>query len=103
MRLEMIEMSSGRFNEDGLGFSFEVKHHRKQYKFNVTYVKEFKKVCITSETREYPLESIGTSVSSYQRIMIEPERAMILFNDKFWSHVPEIMKNIDNEYQKEAK
>ena len=93
-------MSSGKFTEDGLGFSFEVNNHRKQFSLKVGYIKETKKIYIRSGTYDYPASDPGTSITNEQTIVIDPERAMILFNDNFWQHIPEIMKNIEKEIEK---
>jgi len=90
-------MSGGRFHEDGLGFTFEVNHQRKQFVFTVGYLKEIERIYIRTATYDYPA---NTTISSEHKIIIEPERAMILFNDKFWQHIPTIMKNISEELEK---
>ena len=88
-------MSSGKFHKDGLGFTFEVNHQRKQFVFSVNYIKELDRICIRTGAYDYP--EAKTSIISEQKILIEPTSAMILFNDKFWEHIPEIMKNISKE------
>lgn len=90
-------MSSGRFHEDKLGFTFEVNHQRKQLVFSVGYLKDVHKIYIRSATYEFPER---TTICSEHKILIEPEYAMILFNDKFWEKIPEIMKNISEEMKK---